>query len=363
METTILPKNIKMNSIRQNFLLGMALVLVLFAGCKKEPPIDTLYDGGVFFLNQGGFQASNASVTFYNRETGETVQDIFATANNRPLGDILQSMTIVGDRAFLVVNNSKRIEVVNLNDFKSVGSVALSGSPRYLVADEALGKAWVTQQNPDQVTVIDLVSLSVKSSVTVGSSPEGILLHDQKIYVANSGWGFDSTVSIINGITDLVTQTLTVATGPSGFGLDLNGDLWVLCMGMEDWNNPANDIGGTLARVSLNGTPTVASSFAFAQYQHPSQISMSPAGDRLYFIDYTNGGKLFAMETNAASLPASPWSNKSFYGLGVDPQTGEVFATDPVDYASQGKIFRFSAAGVLMDSLAAGLVPGGVVFD
>jgi hypothetical protein len=44
--------------------------------------------------------------------------------------------------------------------------------------------------------------------------------------------------------------------------------------------------------------------------------------------------------------------------LTVDPLTDEVYIADAVDYTQQGKIYRYSASGELIDEFYVGIIPG-----
>ena len=112
------------------FLLNACVFLVsLLVSCKKETPpddndIDITTSHGVFIVNEGNFQWSNASITYYNFSNNDYKEDIFKDVNNRPLGDVAQSVCIYNGKAYIVVNNSNKIEIVNLSDFASCGVIS-----------------------------------------------------------------------------------------------------------------------------------------------------------------------------------------------------------------------------------------------
>jgi hypothetical protein len=95
--------------------------LLLFA-CGKEKPTDKppiqLTGNGVFITNEGNFLYGNASVSYYQKSLDELRLDLFSDANQLPLGDVCQSLFILEDKIFVVVNNSGKVEVVNKKDFK-----------------------------------------------------------------------------------------------------------------------------------------------------------------------------------------------------------------------------------------------------
>ena len=102
-------------------------LLLLLASCKKDTPAvdnnpDIIKEHGVFIVNEGNYTWSNASVSFYNFVNGQYFEDVFDEVNNRPLGDVAQSIAVSNGKAYIVVNNSNKIEIVDLNYFHFCGS-------------------------------------------------------------------------------------------------------------------------------------------------------------------------------------------------------------------------------------------------
>ena len=58
------------------------------------------------------------------------IMNSFLKCNGRPLGDVPNSMIINGYLAYIVVNNSGKIEVINRNSLESVATINGLISPR-----------------------------------------------------------------------------------------------------------------------------------------------------------------------------------------------------------------------------------------
>ena len=105
-----------MKMIKNNFLIILLSVLVL-ASCQNDSirpnvPIG-LYENGYFVTNEGNFGTGNGSLSFID-DRGSVSNNIFAQTNSFSLGDVVQSMEIINGKAFIVVNNSSKIEVANI---------------------------------------------------------------------------------------------------------------------------------------------------------------------------------------------------------------------------------------------------------
>ena len=102
--------------------LFLSVLSILAVSCLKLPDpviVDVeesyLSGPGVFILNEGNFKSGNGSLSFFSYDSSKLYNNTFLSINQRPLGDVPYSMNIGGSRAYIVVNNSGKIEVVDRN--------------------------------------------------------------------------------------------------------------------------------------------------------------------------------------------------------------------------------------------------------
>ncbi len=341
----------------------------LLSSCTEESNVTRIieptgkYAKGIFILNEGQFGKPNGSVNYFNRKNLDSVAiegDIFKkNNNNRNLGDVVQSMTIVDSRAFIVVNNSNKVEIVDAGTFKSLAPEITLKSPRYAVS--ANNKLYVTEYfGPafpasaivkGQVSVIDLSTYKVLKTIEVGKLPEKLLLANGKIYVTNNR---DNTVSVINPNSDVVETTLVVADKPNSLVQDATGAIWVYCSGYASWEQ-AIATNATLVKFNP-ATPTTQVKLAFPT-NGGGNLTMNAAKTMLY---YSYKG-INSMSTTATSLPNAPLIKRSFYGFGVDSD-GTIYGSDALNYAVNGRVIRFNSNGIALDSMTVGLIPNGFIF-
>src|SRR5690606_7777961 len=157
---------------------------------EETPPVGD-YRSGTFILNEGGFGSSNASVSFLN-ENGQIHNGIFSLVNNRNLGDVAQSMGFNGDNAYIVVNNSATVEVVDRYTFQHIATVSeMIVNPRYIVFEN--NKGYIsdlgdpTNSNDDFIAILNLETNLVEAKIAVVEGPEQMVAHNGKIYVAHKG--------------------------------------------------------------------------------------------------------------------------------------------------------------------------------
>jgi YVTN family beta-propeller protein len=343
--------------------IGMlAMVITVMSSCKKDNPIDDAgvvvpgdYENGYFVTNEGSFTDGIGSISFVTDE-GIVENDVFASVNSFPLGSVVQSMNIIGNNAYIVVNNSAKIEVASVADMKSVTTIDVV-SPRY-IAKVSAAKAYVTDWGINGVQVIDLTTNTVSTTIACGAGPEGIAVSNGFAYVCNVGaWGLDSTVTIINTTTDAVVTTLTVGDKPNSAVVDANGAVWVLTGGYTEYDaawNVVSETSGNLVKIVDN---IIEATFAFAVGNHPEDLVINDAGNTLFF----SNGAVYAFDITATELSTTALINKSFYGLGCS--NGYIYGTDAVDYVQSGWSFRYTENGSLVDSVQVGVIPGGYCFN
>jgi hypothetical protein len=169
---------------KYNQLLVIMLGFVFFSSCRKDGPADTtqpivsITSGGVYVTNEGNFQFGNAEVSYYSPSQNAVTEDLFQPANNRKLGDVCQSMYFFNGKAYLVINNSNKIEVVNQNTFVSIATITGLVSPRYFLP-VSNNKAYVTDLTANKISIIDLTSNTVRGSIVMAGQKNSYCLTER----------------------------------------------------------------------------------------------------------------------------------------------------------------------------------------
>lgn len=349
----------------KNSLLILILSMLFFA-CKKEKDdvVAPSSLNGIFIVNEGNFQSGNASVSFWERSTGNLIQQL----NTFPLGDVAMSMNIFNGRGYIVVNNSQKIVIVSMENFSNIGEITGFSSPRYFVPFNNQ-EGYVSDWFSDDVKVINLNSGQIMKSIpTGGEGPEQMAIAGNKLYVVNvGGFNDDSTVTVINTVADTVLKTFIAGVDPNSIVKDKNGKLWILCNGDTglDWiGGTADDTGGSLLRINP-ANDSIEFNLIFSQFDHPSKLTINSAGDKLYFLNGLSGfdGKIYSMNISDNFLPAQPIIDKTFYGLGIDPVTNQILGAYVPGFLQQGYMFRYNNNGAFIDSMKVGIVPNGFAFN
>jgi YVTN family beta-propeller protein len=352
-------------------LYASVIVTLLLSSCKKpdkkteSPDIDI--PKKVYVLNEGNFGSGNSSVSIYDQVNNKVYNNLFFEANSRPLGDVLQSMSLINGKAYFVVNNSNKIEVTGTYPLAATAVIYGVQQPRYITQINST-KAYLTEQisfgNPTgKVSVIDLTNNVVTSSITVGAAPERMLLYNGKIYVCISG---EDKITIINAHTNVVEGHITVSDGPKGIIKDVNGMFWVLCGGKLEYDsNPpdyideANSTPGALVQIDPS-TGSVVNTLTFSDVTGmPGMLTMNGSKNKLY---YSYLGGVYSQDVNSSSLSSTAIIERNFYGMNVDPVSNIIYI-GTYGFTSNQKMVRYTANGIAIDSLTVGIGPSGFVFN
>jgi YVTN family beta-propeller protein len=352
-------------------------ISLFFVSCtnddlNEDVPLGS-YDNGLLILNQGGFGHSDASISYVSSDFSIAQNDIFSVVNpSITLGDTGQDVGFNNDLAYIVLNASNKIEIVNRYTLKSVGTIN-SGlkNPRYIAF--ANGKGYVTNwgdgsvATDDYVAVIDLATKKVSSTIPVLEGPERILENSGKLYVAHKGgYSYGNKISVIDATSNAVSTTITVGDVPENMEIK-DGTLWVSCAGNPSYvSSPLTETAGQIVKVSL-ATNKVTSTIGYSDAKkHLSNLVLN--GNDVY---YTIDSDIYKMSATATALPttsAFSTTAQGVYGVYSFAVHGShIYVGDAGDYAHNGKVYVYAltapSIGTLEKTFSVGVIPAGFYFN
>lgn len=331
---------------------------------KNETPLGS-FDNGVLILNQGNFAGGNSAISYLSDDFASFQNNIFSLVNpTLTLGDTGQDIGFYNELAFVVLNYSNKIEVVNRYTMASIATIDNElNNPRYIAF--ANGKGYVTNwgdggsPSDDFVAVIDLSTYDVTSTIPVVEGPERILERNNKLYVAHAGgYGYGSTISVINASSNTVTATIPVGDVPNSLVFE-DGSLYVICGGKPSY--APTETAGKLVKINVSNN-TIASQIDFPAETHPSNLVIEDNA-----IYYTVDASIFKKTLSATTLPIEALFTTTAQGVyGVYSfavNDNKIYVGDAVDYNSNGKVYVYSSLGVLEHDYTVGVIPAGFYFN
>ena len=368
---------------RHHLFLLLALAATLFS-CKPDEPVNPngiTVGSGMFVLNEGNFQFSNASLTFYDIEADTVINNLFYKANAAPIGDVAESMALVDGKLYIVVNNSNYIYKMDANTIvcDTTQPFKLTGfySPRemYCVAPD---KAYVSDLIGTDLWIINPQKMTHTGTIAMGNTTEKMVQVGNELYVSN--WSIYyivndpnshesyNTVQVVDLNNDVKVADITVGKEPNTMIVDKNGHVWVLCEG-RSWEDEYGE-NPTLWEID----PMLKTATQRYEFKGPfdfdddikgvaTALKVNPAGDQFYMI-YNNEVRRFDLSTMSLSetFRITPGPQGLFYNMAVDPKTGDIYVADAKNYMMNGIVYRYSYDGLQLASFEAGLIPSAMLF-
>jgi hypothetical protein len=324
------------------------------AGVQLEVPVPSAR--GVYVLNEGNFGRGNSTLTYYDLDTRQVIPDVFEVVNGRALGDVGNSIALHHELVYLVINNSDRIEVVHPATHASVRTISVGSgmSPRQLAfIDDSL--ALCTNLYNASVSIIHLVRGEVIGRIPVGPNPEGIAVAEGRAFVANSGLGSGSSMTVIDLSSRTPILTRPVGDNPAGVTVTPSGMVYVVCSGLfGDFSDPDDD---TPARIAVIDPTTLSTVDSITIGGHAYQIAIHPSG--LGYVVTTDS--VVTVDTRVHRRVGT-FLQGQYYSAAVESVSGDVYLSDAKDFLQPGTVYVYAAEGYLRTSFEAGVIPGSFAF-
>ncbi|MFD1315981.1 DUF5074 domain-containing protein [Namhaeicola litoreus] len=347
----------------KNLVILFVFSLIIF-GCSdddKEIEEKGEFANGFFITNEGPFNNGSGSITHVSEE-GLITQKVYQKVNNEVLGNIVQSMSFHEDKAYIVVNNSNKIVVVDRYTMEKIGTIQGEGvnSPRHMVSHNNRGylSNWGDPVNnsDDFISVIDLNNDNVIETIPVGEGPENMVISNGKLFVnLEGGYSQNKYVMVVNLNSLENLGMLEVSDVPNSILRDDKDQVWVLCGGKPSWTG--DETHGSLFKI--NPTDLSLDQIDFTDSQHPDLLTFTNGS--LYFnLD----GQVLKMNTATMSDPIDIVQGIEGYFYSMNSLNGELYATDAKDFQSEGELKIFNAiTSTVLETIETGVIPGSVVFQ
>ena len=317
-------------------------LFVLVSSCDKpitNPQEEHFLSNGVLIANEGNFQWGNASVSFYDAENDTILEEVFQGVNQRPLGDVLQSITLANEKAYLVLNNSGAIEVVDKNSFELEGTISGFPSPRYIQIVSP-SKAYVTDLYADKISIVDINAMSITGYIDCMAWTEEMVQIFDLVYVANLT---TNQISIIDTSTDEIIDVLQLDYSINSLKRDNQNRLWIC----------GNENG--LGRINCIDVLTNMELYSYSfEGENPTNLFVTEQGHDVYFL--SNGvWHINEFIDEVITSPIIPSEGRLFYGLSVNDD--KIYIADAINYVQKGTVWVYDLQTTLLDEWEVGIIP------
>ncbi|MFY1047370.1 YncE family protein [Chryseobacterium sp. GP-SGM7] len=339
----------KLNKLLQ-IIFGFVLLFSISCTSDYEEVIPEItYNNGIFITNEGNFGKPNAEVTFVTKDLSLMQNDIYKAKNNENLGDVLQTMVFNGDKAYLLLNNSNKIKVVDRITFKKTGEITTQlDNPRYMAV--ANGNLYVSNDKYGGAKYVNVYKLSDNSFVkkidfASTSTVENVVEAGGNIFIQNASYGFGNTITKINTTSNTIDgAAIPVPNGNINKTVSYNNNVYTISAGTTDsYIYQISPAGAIVKTTTLTGIT--------------NGRNLQVDGGRFYF---SSSNKIYSMDMNATTVPSTPLitavdggANFTVYGFSV--LDGRIFVSDVKGFTQASEITVYTTAGAIISKFTAGI--------
>lgn len=330
-----------------------AATLLFNVACKDDEVFEDkgTFDKGYLITNEGSFTHNNAEVSFVSDDLATVQNDIYKTTNaNEPLGDVLQSIAFDGVNAYLVVNNSNKIQVVNRYGFKKLATItsnlqgprniAFAGNYMYVTNNNFFSSYYVSIYNKSDLSFVKKMTFDRYAEKIVEASGNVLVQTDGVSYSTGSAVVTGHSISILKSSNNELLKEVTLPDSgeikdlgsKDGFGYALSSTY------TDSYLYKINALTGDVTNIALAGV-------AGAE-------KMRISGDTFYFLDGL--GNVYA-KSISANTAATKIFTIPYYVYGFDIVDGKIFASDAKDFSSASEVNVYSLTGQKLKTFNTGV--------
>lgn len=341
-------------------ILFLMLLAVTINSCSRDeintpPTVVVLNSKGAYVISEGGFNPGTSKLSFYNK----TYSD-FSPSNFNPGNLGLLPDGILYENGNLYISEQGNFGAAGkVYKTDTNGTVQMTGSAGINPYSLAIAnnKIYLTNGPSNSVTVLDKNTFSNIASIGVGIYPQEILAIGNRVFVCNTSvfnGNTDSTVSVIDALTDNLIATIPVSKTPSSLAEAPDGSLLVGC--------PGNSSGAVIYKIDPTALIIVNS---YSDHIHGlSKDIVSSGSNEILYI----GGDIYAEESivkynlstrTAVSIIPKPVSGLN-YGLNYDSEENHIYVCVAAsDFTSNGKFRVYGYNGTLISdfNISGGISP------
>ena len=217
--------------------LIISLALFIWTACDNNnttSPDSESNSSWIFVANEGNMGQSNGTISM--------IDDFGNVYETEPIGDIVQSLEVYGNKLIVLLHNSHKIILYNITkDGLSMPGIEIptdNSSPRDLTVLDVEGiendKVYFTNWGTPgivspSIKVFNLFNYTIETSIPVSGLPEDIIIDGDYLWVTipmNPDWSNASSVLKIDVNSNTIIETIEVGPGPQEI-LKHNGDIYV----------------------------------------------------------------------------------------------------------------------------------------
>ncbi|TVR89701.1 MAG: hypothetical protein EA411_01775 [Saprospirales bacterium] len=307
-------------------------------------------DRHALVVNEGGFQQANSSLGILDLDSREYLPNQYVEITDNSLGDIFQSIYLKEEIAYMVINNSSKIEILNLETLEHEGTITDLGSPRYMISQGDI--AWVSTLFDQAIHTIDLNTGEITGQIDFPGWSEQMVFQGENILVTCPDCHLKY---LINPETGTIVDS--IFTGENTHILRALDDGRIL-----SFNSGSFDGSHEPVLRLFNQDLELLDSVVIDDLSYIGAGDLNETTDRFYFagveINYIEIEADGLGQITTAFATEEPFS---VYQLTSGPG-GKIYLTNARDFSSLGQVHVYNEQGEHLHQFEAGVVPSRIYF-
>lgn len=330
----------------------VTLCLLLLNSCEKDEKNEGITDDETYsclIINMGNYSDANGGISALYTN-GQVKNQLYQQANGEPLASIIESAVDCGSSWALLCSNEDKIELIDKRNFKSKAVIKGISTPRYGVSHN--GYLYVTSVtgwdgSNGHIYQINLSNNKIEQSIEIEGIPEGIIIHNNTLWVASETYGTDYNVTSTSvhsyEINDEMKETVYPYKGTETgleakhIAVDKNGTIWV---SLASYTSPSVGI----AKVDMD-QKEINSFVTLTGLCYQAHIYSSASGDKIYYLtdNSDEGTEIKTIHVDSKEI-TTVVKGDGFYGFGISP-SGDIYTANINGFISNSLLLIYNSNG------------------
>lgn len=355
----------------KNVLYYLALfvaISVLFSSCNEDDP--ELFPSekikGAYIINYGNYNHEGSSITKYNYESGELINNYYQQQNDLELVSSVQYALTYKDSIYMIGNVKDQLITVNPLFQQHLNGVTDGiANPRYAVADgnylyiSCLGENPDWSKMPDSyIAKFNINTNKVEETIPLPGGPEGMEIAKGKVFVAMN---YIDSIAVISTADNQIEYIATPAVS-SYFVKDTDNNLYVTLL--STWTDPSEQTGLGYINTSTNELeniyPLEGISTSYSQV-----ISTNNDASQIYVLQASWGQSGIVYNFDVASKEFSSFAGNLTGANAVvsNPVNNDIYILTSPGSSEAGIVKIYNENGSFVEDLICGINPYWVIFQ
>lgn len=363
----------------KNKKLSWALlaISIVFVGCEPDegPPPPEPESREVLILNAGFELEDFATLSTFIVDDADAEHNLYQKANKNFMGQ--NGIDAIRDEngMFILLNGSSKLIQIDPETYELIDQITGLENPRHIqrVRNRI---AYISSWNRDGVYKVNTNSGKILDFIKTGLGPGDMTVDEDFVFIPNTGGAFnDSTVIMRSASTDTLIDTLFVGHRPNSIVVDEERNMFVLCGGFPDDQNPFNSTFGSLWHYHLDSIQMALDSNLTLEAEdtlifpdnnlRPNRLRLSADGEFLLYMSQEDDSDIFRMRKTANKFPDQPFLSGDYDYFDIDTKFSEIYVVDDGAEGNKlnSRVLRFDSEGGLISDFQSDTRPRSFIFD